>query len=120
MENNSSGSITTTHSPFEDAWQESTFQSNDPEAFAWMGEEDVFVNAPYVFGNKPSSSGTTIKYGSETTKAKGPNSSASTISIAPYHRLIIKGTLLFGPLAFVVSLPYFMVVPLDDGLFPNT
>ena len=106
MENNSSGSITTTHSPFEDAWQESTFQSNDPEAFAWMGEEDVFVNAPYVFGNKPSSSGTTIKYGSETTKAKGPNSSASTISIAPYHRLIIKGTLHYSKLVATYTLTF--------------
>ena len=32
MENNLNNSITTTNSPFEDTWQETTFQSNDPEA----------------------------------------------------------------------------------------
>ena len=68
---------TTTNSPFEDTWQETTFQSNDPEAFVWMGEEDVFVNTPYMFGDELLLSGATIKYGSETTKAKGPNSSTS-------------------------------------------
>ena len=65
-------SITTTNSPFEDTWQETTFQSNDPEAFVWMGEEDVFVNTPYMFGDELLLRGATIKYGSETTKAKGP------------------------------------------------
>lgn len=52
MENNLNNSITTTNSPFEDTWQETTFQSNDPEAFVWMGEEDVFVNTPYMFGDE--------------------------------------------------------------------
>ena len=66
MENNLNNSITTTNSPFEDTWQETTFQSNDPEAFVWMGE-----------------------------------------------------VLLFGPLAFVVSLPYFMVAPLNNSSSPN-
>ena len=51
MENNLNNSITTTNSPFEDTWQETTFQSNDPEAFVWMGEEDVFVNTIVKWGN---------------------------------------------------------------------
>jgi hypothetical protein len=90
MENNLNNSITTTNSPFEDTWQETTFQSNDPEAFVWMGEEDVFVNTPYMFGDELLLSGATIKYGSETTKAKGPNSSTSTISIQPHCRLDLE------------------------------
>ena len=160
MENNLNNSITTTNSPFEDTWQETTFQSNDPEAFVWMGEEDVFVNTPYMFGDElllsgatikygsettkakgPNSStstfqsndpeafvwmgeedvfvntpymfgdelllsGATIKYGSETTKAKGPNSSTSTISIQPHCRLIIKGTLHYSKLVATYTLTF--------------
>ena len=106
MENNLNSSITTTNSPFEDTWQETTFQSNDPGAFAWMGEEDIFVNAPYMFGDELSLSGTTIKYGSETTKAKGPNSSTSTISIPPHCRLIIKGTLHYSKLVATYTLTF--------------
>ena len=106
MENNLNNSITTTNSPFEDTWQETTFQSNDPGVFAWMGEEDIFVNAPYMFGDELSLSGTTIKYGSETTKAKGPNSSTSTISIPPHCRLIIKGTLHYSKLVATYTLTF--------------
>lgn len=106
MENNLNNSITTTNSPFEDTWQETTFQSNDPEAFVWMGEEDVFVNTPYMFGDELLLSGATIKYGSETTKAKGPNSSTSTISIQPHCRLIIKGTLHYSKLVATYTLTF--------------
>lgn len=106
MENNLNNSITTTNSPFEDTWQETTFQSNDPEAFVWMGEEDVFINTPYMFGDELLLSGATIKYGSETTKAKGPNSSTSTISIQPHCRLIIKGTLHYSKLVATYTLTF--------------
>ena len=95
MENNLNNSITTTNSPFEDTWQETTFQSNDPEAFVWMGEEDVFVNTPYMFGDELLLSGATIKYGSETTKAKGP-----------HCRLIIKGTLHYSKLVATYTLTF--------------
>ena len=90
MENNLNNSITTTNSPFEDTWQETTFQSNDPEAFVWMGEEDVFVNTPYMFGDELLLSGATIKYGSETTKAKGTKQQyfhhQHTTSLSAHHK----------------------------------
>ena len=83
MENNLNNSITTTNSPFEDTWQETTFQSNDPEAFVWMGEEDVFVNTPYMFGDELLLSGATIKYGSETTVPIWWISGSSTEATGP-------------------------------------
>lgn len=70
------------------------------------GEEDVFVNTPYMFGDELLLSGATIKYGSETTKAKGPNSSTSTISIQPHCRLIIKGTLHYSKLVATYTLTF--------------
>lgn len=71
-----------------------------------MGEEDVFINTPYMFGDELLLSGATIKYGSETTKAKGPNSSTSTISIQPHCRLIIKGTLHYSKLVATYTLTF--------------
>ena len=90
MENNLNNSITTTNSPFEDTWQETTFQSNDPEAFVWMGEEDVFVNTPYMFGDELLLSGATIKLWQRNNKSQRSKQQyfhhQHTTSLSAHHK----------------------------------
>lgn len=105
MENNLNNSITTTNS-LRRHMAGNHLSEQRPRSICMDGEEDVFVNTPYMFGDELLLSGATIKYGSETTKAKGPNSSTSTISIQPHCRLIIKGTLHYSKLVATYTLTF--------------
>lgn len=89
--NNSSSPMTVTERPFDNTWQETTFQSNDPEAFAWMEGQEQYVSTPYMFKNELYSDGADIKYCSETIKTKSANNSSSTITLPPYTQLTTTG-----------------------------
>lgn len=104
--NDSPSQMTFTDHPFDNTWQETTFQSNAPEAFTWMENKDQYVNTPYMFIDELRSDGVAIKYCSGTTKTEGPNNSTATTTLDPYTRIIIKGTLQYSKIIATYTLVF--------------
>lgn len=106
VENNASSTMTVDNEPLENTWIESTFLSNDPEAFTWMGEEEIWVSTPFVHGDSVFPGGAEKKYCSGTEKTKNPNSNSSTASIPPHYKLTIDRTLHYSKLVTTYTLTF--------------
>lgn len=106
VENNAQSTMTVNNEPFEDTWIESTFLSYDPEAFTWMGEEEIWVSTPSVIGDSVYPGGAEKKYCSGTEKTKNPNSIISTSSIPPHYKLTIDRTLHYSKLVATYTLTF--------------
>lgn len=106
VKNNSSETITASYEPYKDTWIESTFRSDDPEAFTWMGEEEIRVSTPNITGNSVYPGGAEKKYCSETEKTESTNSNITTTGVPPHHKLIMNGTIHYSKLVTTYTLTF--------------
>lgn len=103
--NKSSQSKSVIHKPYENEWEETTFLSDDPEAFTWMGKEEIYVQAPFTILDKVyANNNMKVKYGAETIQIKSPNKSDSSTTIPPHSKLTIGSILTYKRLTVTYTI----------------
>lgn len=106
IRNDSPMTITVTDDPYKNTWVSTTFKSYDPEAFTWMGEEEVWVTTPNILGDSVYPDEVEVRYCNETVKTESIISAVSTINVPPHHKLIIEDTFHYSKLVATYTLTF--------------